>query len=77
MKFLASFSSWTGIIGALLVALGLGFGFIVLLASSLGWIHYAENSWRDLSQRERLSLTRMNVVFAVINVIGVVRWIMT
>ena len=71
MKYLSFFGSSTGIIGALLIALNINMfltGYLFFLVSSLSWIVYSYKT----SQK---NLLVMNIVFGVINAIGVYNFI--
>ena len=61
-------AEFTGITGAILLALNIGmnfFGYLFFAASAIIWMLYA---YADL--KERMSLFRMNLVFLCINLLG-------
>lgn len=65
------FASLFGIMGALLVALNIGLphiGYTLFLASSILWVLYSIKTLQS-------NLLVMNIVFGVINVIGLVNFI--
>ena len=60
-----------GSVGALLLAINIsisGWGFILFLVSSIAWLLVG------VREHEK-SLIIMNIVFTVINIIGVARWL--
>lgn len=67
---LSLIGSATGIAGALLIALNIGMfflGYILFLTSSIAWVTYA-------AQTKQKNLLTMNVVFGLINLVGVINF---
>jgi hypothetical protein len=66
-NILSASGSTLGITGAIMIALNIGLfflGYILFFISALVWVVYAYRT-------EQSSLLRMNVVFAVINAVGI------
>ena len=62
--------TWTGILGAVLIALNIGIGmigYIIFVVSSIAWIVYGHRTRQD-------SLLMLNVTFLVVNLVGVYRF---
>lgn len=62
---------WTGIIGAVLLSLHIDaskYGYIYFIVSSGHWIEYG------IKIRNK-NVVIMNIVFSIINIIGIYRWI--
>lgn len=63
---------WTGILAALLLALNIKyspFAYILFFISSFLWVEYG-------LMIKNKSIVVMNFVFSIINLIGIVRWIL-
>lgn len=70
VNILSTIGLYTGILGALVIALNLGlffFGYILFTISSISWCLYAYIT----KQRNLLIL---NITFGIINIIGLVRF---